>query len=198
MNRMLLGAFYFVLALAGFAVLVLAGMIAFGTSDPPPSLASINSVFEKIDFSDLPAIERIPARGGRSIAFRRWHARPASDPETLVIAIHGSSGSGISLHPLAKALSAEGMEVYAPDISGHGETGRRGDIDYAGQLDDDLEDFVTAIQRLHPGARPMLLGSSSGGGFALHAAASRSGSLFERAVLLCPMLVLLNAQSRIP
>ena len=185
---MLQTLFVLVLALAAGCAGILAGMIVFGKSEPPPPLTSIGSVFDKIDFSDLPRTKKLPARGGGTIAFRHWDARPAGGQETLVMAIHGSSGSGISLHPLAKALAAQGLQVYAPDIRGHGETGRRGDIDYAGQLDGDLEDFVTAIQSRHPGARTVLLGSSAGGGFALHAAASSNGRLFERAVLLAPML----------
>ncbi len=188
MSQVLLYAFFFVLALAGLAVAIVAGMVAFGTSDPPPPLASISSAFEKLDFSDLPEVERVPARNGSSIAFRHWKPAPAGDSPLPVIAIHGSSGSSTSLHALAKALSAEGIEVYAPDIRGHGETGRRGDIDYAGQLDDDLEDFAAAVKRRHPGERAVLLGFSSGGGFALHAAASRLGGSFERVVLLSPML----------
>ncbi len=185
---MLQSALVLVFALAGIGAAIFAGMIVFGTSEPPPSLNSVAAAFDKIDFSDLPSTGKLPARGGGTIAFRHWDTRPASGRETLVIAIHGASGSGISLHPLAKALAAQGLQVYAPDIRGHGETGRRGDIDYTGQLDDDLEDFVTSTQRQHPGARTVLLGLSAGGGYALHAAASRNGSLFERAVLLAPML----------
>jgi non-heme chloroperoxidase len=188
MSHVLVYALYFVLVLAGLVVAVLAGMIAFGTSNPPPVLASINNPFEELDFSDLPAIERVPARDGSSIAFRHWKPASADATPLPVIAIHGSSGSSTSLHVLAKALSAEGMAVYAPDIRGHGETGRRGDIDHAGQLDDDLEDFAAAVRSRHSGKRPVLLGFSSGGGFALHAAASRFGGSFERVVLLSPVL----------
>lgn len=188
MGEPLQSAFVIVFALAGLAVAILIGMIVFGTKSPPPPLTSIGSAFEKLDFSDLPAIERVPARNASLIAFRQWHPEIAGSGGPVVVAVHGSSGSSISLHVLAKALTAEGMQVYAPDIRGHGETGRRGDIDYAGQLDDDLEDFVTAIQGRHPGNRIVLLGYSSGGGFALHAAASPFGGLFERVVLLSPML----------
>ncbi len=185
---MLRSAFVLAIALAGIAGATLIGMIAFGTSDPPPPLASIDGAFEKIDFSDLPVVERVPSRKGGSIAFRQWKPASTDGSGLFIIAIHGSSGSSVSLHAFAKALSQEGMLVYAPDIRGHGETGRRGDIDYAGQLDGDLEDFVTAVQSRHPGKRAVLLGFSSGGGFALHAAASRFGGLFERVVLLSPML----------
>ncbi|MGO8955567.1 MAG: alpha/beta hydrolase [Rhodomicrobium sp.] len=175
------------LVAAGIAGAILAGMIAFGAGAPPPPLASIGSAFETVDFSDLPRVQKVAARSG-TIGFRQWHAPSSGGPATIVIAIHGSAGSSVSLHPLAKALSAQGIQIYAPDIRGHGETGRRGDIDYAGQLDDDLEDFVRAISGRHPGTRIVLAGFSSGGGFALHAAASRLGGTFGRVVLLAPML----------
>jgi alpha-beta hydrolase superfamily lysophospholipase len=80
------------------------------------------------------------------------------------------------------------MPVYAPDIRGHGATGTRGDIDYAGELDDDLADFVAAVRARHPNAKLVLMGFSSGGGYALHVAASPLGKMFSRAVLLSPML----------
>ena len=108
--------------------------------------------------------------------------------ELAVIAIHGSSATSHSLHPLAKALSAEGMTVYAPDIRGHGGTGRRGDIDDAGQLDGDLADLAAAVKARQPAAALVLLGFSSGGGFALHIAGSAAGKMFARTVLLSPML----------
>ncbi len=106
----------------------------------------------------------------------------------MVIAIHGSSAQSASIHPLGKALSAAGIPVYAPDIRGHGDTGTRGDIDYAGQLDDDMADFVAAVRAKHPNAKLVLMGFSSGGGFALHIAASPLGKMFVRTVMLSPML----------
>ncbi len=182
----------FVIVACGLVVAVvvaLAAMIAFGTSKPAPPLASIGEPFKSVDFSDLPAIETIPARRSTPIAFRVWRENPpAPEPALVVIAIHGSSATSSSLHPLAKALSAQGIAVYAPDIRGHGQTGMRGDIDYAGQLDDDLADFVATVAARHPNAKLVLLGFSSGGGYALHAAATPLGKKFERAVLLSPML----------
>ena len=182
----------FALIVGGLVITVivaLGAMLAFGTSKPAPPLASIGEPFKSVDFSDLPPVETIPARHGTPIAFRVWRENPPmSDPALVVIAIHGSSGSSSSLHPLAKALSAQGIAVYAPDIRGHGRTGVRGDIDYAGQLDDDLADFVATVAARHPNAKLVLLGFSSGGGYALHAAATPLGKKFERAVLLSPML----------
>jgi alpha-beta hydrolase superfamily lysophospholipase len=170
-------------------VAALAGMILFGTSTPAPPLASIGEPFTKVDFSDLPAIQTMPAHDGTPIAFRVWREKPPSpDPQLVVIAIHGSSAMSASLHPLARALSADGIPVYAPDIRGHGQTGRRGDIDYPRQLDDDLADLVAAVRARHANAKLVLLGFSSGGGFALHTAATPLGKSFARTVLLSPML----------
>jgi alpha-beta hydrolase superfamily lysophospholipase len=181
-----------VCGLAAGVVAALAGMIAFGTSTPPKPLASIGDPFKTVDFGDLPAEEMVAARRGSPVAFRHWDPpNPGTNPgapERVVIAIHGSSASSSSLHPLAKALRAEGFTVYAPDIRGHGETGQRGDIDHAGQLDDDLADFTAMVKAKHPNARLALLGFSSGGGFALHTAATPLGTAFDRIVLISPFL----------
>jgi non-heme chloroperoxidase len=184
-------------ALAASAA-ALAGMIAFGTSAPPKPLASIGDPFKAVDFGALPALEETPARHGSPIAFRYWDAASPNTPEwaapervtpeRVVIAIHGSTASSSSLLPLAKALQAQGFTVYAPDIRGHGDTGTRGDIDYATELDDDLTDFVAAVKMRHPDAQLALMGFSSGGGFALHAAATPLGAAFARVVLLSPFL----------
>jgi alpha-beta hydrolase superfamily lysophospholipase len=167
--------------------IVLGGMLIFGTASAPPTLTSISKPFDSVDFRDLPPIEKMRSRTGGPISFRQWHSL-ASDPAEIVIAIHGSSASSSGFQPLAKALSAEGMWICAPDMPGHGETGRRGDIDYAGQLDDDLADLVTALRAQYSNAKFILLGFSSGGGFALHIAATPLARSFERIVLLSPML----------
>src|SRR5450432_3722972 len=87
------------------AVAVLAGMIAFGTSAPPPPMASISNPFTRVDFSDVPPITWINARDGTPLAVRVWHAPGVPAEATRVlIAIHGSSAMGQSMHPLAKAL----------------------------------------------------------------------------------------------
>ncbi len=176
-----------VFGLLAAIVCVLAGMIVFGTAAPGPKLASVSNPFEKVDFSDLPPLNTLAVRNHSGIAFRQWKPR-ADDPELALILIHGSAGSSTSLHPLGKALAADGIAVYAPDIRGHGKTGRKGDIDYPQQLDDDLRDFVAMVRDNNPKTRLVLAGFSAGGGFALHAAASPLGHAFERAVLLSPML----------
>ena len=169
-------------------VAILAGMIAFGTSEPPPYLASVGEPFLHVDWSGLPAPQTTPSSGGSPITFRVWPAASPGEPERVVIAIHGSSAHSSSMHPLGKALSAEGITVYAPDIRGHGGTGDRGDIDYPSQLDDDAGDFVAMVRAKHPKAQLVLMGFSSGGGYALHLDGSPLGKMFARTVLISPML----------
>jgi alpha-beta hydrolase superfamily lysophospholipase len=168
-------------------ILGIAAMLVFGTAGRPSTLASLINPLDKIDFSDLPAIETIPARRGGTIAFRRWGVAGSAGDPTLIL-IHGSALSSTSLHPLGKALAAAGIAVYAPDIRGHGNTGRKGDIDYGGQLDDDLADLVAMVKAARPGSQLVLAGFSGGGGFALRSAALPQGGTFERVVLLSPML----------
>src|SRR6202167_4718294 len=142
MNR---GVKIFVIVVVALAVVIaaaLCGMLVFGTSGTPQLLASLGAPFRSVDFSDLPAVQTIVVSNRSPIAYRAWLPSPAaSNPPLVVIAIHGSSAQSASIHPLGKALSAGGIAVFAPDIRGHGGTGVRGDIDYAGELDDDLADF---------------------------------------------------------
>ena len=178
-----------VAALAITIAAALAGMLAFGTGAPPQELTSLAAPFRNVDFRDLPAVQTLKVSKRSPIAYRTWLPNAAaSDPARVVIAIHGSSAQSASMHPLGKALSAEGIPVYAPDIRGHGDTGTRGDIDYAGELDDDMADFTAMVRGKYPNAKLVLTGFSSGGGFALHVAATPLGKSFARAVLLSPML----------
>ena len=189
MNR---GVKIFVIVVVALAVVIaaaLGGMLVFGTSGTPQLLASLGAPFRSVDFSDLPAVQTLAVSSRSPIAYRAWlpSASP-SDPPLVVIAIHGSSAQSASIHPLGKALSADGIAVYAPDIRGHGGTGVRGDIDYAGELDDDLADFTGMVRGKYPNAKLVLMGFSSGGGYALHIAATPLGKSFARTVLLSPML----------
>jgi alpha-beta hydrolase superfamily lysophospholipase len=153
----------------------------------PPELISVSTTARAVDRSDMPGVERFHARDGTELAYRHYPAhRPASGQ--IAIVVHGSSGSSVAVHALAKGLAGRGVETYAPDIRGHGASGTRGDIAYPGQLEDDLSDFVGEIRRSNPTAPLTLIGHSSGGGFALRVAGSPIQNLFVRTVLLAPYL----------
>jgi non-heme chloroperoxidase len=166
-------------------ILALAAMLVFGTAEPPSEMASVTRTAKTIDRSDLPPLSHYTARDGAELAFR---AHPAGVGRVAVL-VHGSVEGGAVMHAVAKTCQAEGVTVYALDMRGHGESGRRGDIDYIGQLDDDLADFIAAAVRPdHPDAIRVLVGFSSGGGFASRIAGGQYGELFNQYVLLSPVL----------
>ncbi len=174
------------LAATGFAALVLGGMIAVPVSRPP-TLAFIADTVRAADRENIPALLYFQARDGSNIAYRHYPPRGPAISRAAVL-IHGSSGSSLAVHPLAKMLAARGVESFVPDIRGHGASGTRGDIGYIGQLEDDLADLVDHIRAAGSTAPLTLVGHSSGGGFALRVAGSSVQQLFRRTVLLSPFL----------
>jgi alpha-beta hydrolase superfamily lysophospholipase len=174
------------LGLVGLATLVLAVMLASPVT-PLPELTSISKAARAVDRSTMPPLSRLSARDGTELAYRHYPARgPASGK--IAILVHGSSGSSVAVHGLADALSAKGIETFAPDLRGHGGSGTRGDIAYIGQLENDMADLVALLRKTAPDQPLTLLGHSSGGGFALRVAGSPIQDLFARTVLLAPYL----------
>lgn len=164
-------------------LLILTLAIAFGGPAVPAPLASIGDPFKAVDFADTPALSRYRARDGQDLAYRHYPA--LGEPLGSVVLVHGSSSSGLGLHPLAKSFAEAGYQTYALDIRGHGDSGTRGTIGYVGQLEDDLVDFMA--QRT-PQGPVTLIGFSAGGGFALRFAGSADQNLFDSYLLMAPLV----------
>ena len=162
-------------------ILVISIMIAIPPADSIPTLESIAAPFRKVDFSGVPDLKYFTSRNGTKLAYREYSKQK---PEYTVVLVHGSSGSSISMHPLAEYLNRQGMHVFVSDIRGHGASGRKGDIDYIGQIEDDMEDFATLVLK---GRKATLVGFSLGGGFVLRFAAGDRQKLFINYILLPPM-----------
>lgn len=169
-----------VAVLACVAALAIA-IAAFAPSTPQP-MRSVSDAFAGLDFGDMPAMQYFTARDGTALAYRAY----PGDPERIVVLIHGSSGTTASMHLVARAIHAKGPTIYALAMRGHDGTGRSGDIDYVGQLDDDVADFMETLGPRTPGQMRTLLGFSSGGGFALRYAGGPYGALFDRLILVSP------------
>ena len=164
------------------AAAALAAIIALSAPKAPPTMTSVSNPFAGVDLSDAPPKQHYTARDGTALAYRAY----PGDPKHIVVLIHGSSGTTASMHLVAKAVAARGATVYALAMRGHDGTGRSGDIDYIGQLDDDVVDFLKTLGPRAPGQTRTLLGFSSGGGFALRFAGSANGALFDRLILVAP------------
>jgi alpha-beta hydrolase superfamily lysophospholipase len=184
--RRFFGALKWSLCGVGAVALLFTALIAAPIPKLPP-LASVSETARAVDRSTMPLVEVFQARDGTGLAYRHYPARAAATGRVAIL-VHGSSGSSTSVHALADALAARGVETYAVDIRGHGASGTRGDIGYVGQLEDDLADVVAIVRKANPTAPLMLIGHSAGGGFALRVAGSPIQGLFARTVLLAPYL----------
>jgi pimeloyl-ACP methyl ester carboxylesterase len=164
---------------------VVASLIVFGTAKQPPPAPAITGPFAAIDDHDLPPLRRYGARDGAQLTFRQY---PGVGRQVAVL-IHGSAGSSRDMHPLALALQAAGVDVLVPDLRGHGWNRPHGDIAYAGQLDDDLADFIAMQKPQFRTSEWTAVGFSSGGGFTLRIAAEAAlGQQFDRYILISPYL----------
>lgn len=183
------------LAGVGVMALVLAAMIAVPVTRPAP-LPFIADAVRDADNQGIPPLLTFRARDGSYISYRRYAANAAQAKPRVAVLVHGSSGSSLAMHPLARALAARGIESFVPDIRGHGASGTHGDIAYIGQLDDDMADFVAHIRSAGVSSPLILVGHSSGGGFSLRVAGSANQALFARTVLLSPMLGINSPSTR--
>ncbi|WP_370401680.1 alpha/beta hydrolase [Sulfitobacter sp. JB4-11] len=129
-------------------------------------------------------LTQVSMRDGFPLQMRDYPG-PGGDAPLLIL-VHGSGWHGMQFDGLARRLSAR-AHVVVPDLRGHGpEPGRRGDIDYLGQYEDDLADLIKATAT--NGQKVVLGGHSSGGGLVVRMAGGPQGALLDGAVLMAPFL----------
>jgi non-heme chloroperoxidase len=181
------------------------GLLVFGlvtalvlVATPEPPMPAPKDVF---DFASLrkaptaidpPSLRRYQARDGERLAFRIYD----STSERILIFIHGSSYHGGGYHALASALALGGVaKVVLPNLRGHYQSGRRrGDVDYIGQLEDDLVDLIKFLRASERLDGPITLGGhSSGGGLAIRFAGGAHAGDVSSYLLLAPIVPLSNA-----
>lgn len=159
------------------------------TQRPGPAKSSDGSGLDFTEtlargLEDVPATTPVQMRDGYALQIRRYGAAGRDVP--LVVMVHGSGWHGMQFHTLASALASE-ADVVVPDLRGHGAApGRRGDVDYIGQYEDDLADLITNQART--GQKVVMVGHSSGGGLVVRMAGGAQGGLMDRAVLLAPFM----------
>ncbi|MCE9687573.1 alpha/beta hydrolase [Shewanella sp. AS16] len=128
----------------------------------------------------------IALRDGSQLFSRVYESKASA---TLVL-LHGSGAESRYLSRIASSLASAGLfRVVTPDLRGHGRNaGRRGDIDYIGQLEHDIEDVLTHLQTKYAGSKIVLGGHSSGGGLALRYVGSGLGKQPSALLLFSPYL----------
>ncbi|WP_158602380.1 alpha/beta hydrolase [Cohnella endophytica] len=110
----------------------------------------------------LPPIQTYEARDGKSLCYRHYEAQS----DKLLILLHGISEDGQYLHPLADFIAKRRLaQVIVPDLRGYGlHPVRRGDVEYVGQHDHDIEDLTQWLKRRNVKYRTLVMGGHSGGG----------------------------------
>ena len=115
---------------------------------------------------------------GTTIAYQRWGG--SGGPS--VVLIHGGAAHSRWWDHIAPLL-AEGREVIAFDLSGHGDSGRRSDYSV-----DVWADEALAVASLAASSHPILIGHSLGGVVALQAAMRAGESLGGIVIVDSPLL----------
>ncbi len=171
-----------------FICTLLVGITAammFGGPKQPVPIPSINQAFKVLDFPDLPVIKHFTARDSTQLGYRAYPPPTGNVIKGSIVLIHGSAANSISMHTLAKSFAQNDYMTYALDMRGHGVSGIKGQIEYIGQLEDDLIDFLQAVQ---PVGKKTLIGFSAGGGFALRFASGPQQKMFAHYLLLSPFI----------
>jgi non-heme chloroperoxidase len=184
-------------ALAGLIVIgLVTALVLVATPEPPISepkdVFNFTSLHKAPTEIDPPSLRRYPARDGEQLAYRIYE----SSSDRILIFIHGSSYHGGGYHALASAISLGGAaKVVLPNLRGHYQSGRRrGDVDYIGQLEDDLDDLIAFLRASEQLRGPITLGGhSSGGGLAIRFAGGAHAADLSSTLLLAPIIPLSNA-----
>lgn len=128
-------------------------------------------------------LQSVPMRDGYDLKVRTYGG---ADNVPLLVLVHGSAWHGLQFDSLASKLAGK-ADVIVPDLRGHGTApGRRGDIDYIGQLEDDLADLISAVAK--PDQPVIMAGHSSGGGLVVRFAGGAHSDMIYGAVLMAPYL----------
>ncbi len=114
----------------------------------------------------------------------------SGNTRTAVILIHGSGSESRYLAYLANALSGNNKPtVITPDLRGHGRNiSNEADVDYIGQLENDIEDIVHYAQKEMGAEKIILAGHSSGGGLVLRYIGNTKLTNVDKAIMISPYL----------
>lgn len=113
-----------------------------------------------------------------------------SESKDIMILIHGSGSDSRYLANIANTIANENIAtVITPDMRGHGRNkGNRGYIDFIGQLENDIEDYIQFSKTNLNANNVILAGHSSGGGFVLRFIGNPKNSKVDKAILIAPYL----------
>ena len=124
---------------------------------------------EKVKPSPALGKETWTSGDGQSFPYTRWGA--SSQPQTVIVAVHGLSGAASDFKPLGEYFTNRSTAVYSYALRGQGNDPREdkiGDIKDPSLWYSDLDTFITLVRAKNPRARLFLYGESLGGLISMH------------------------------
>ena len=123
--------------------------------------------------------DRIKMTDGFGLFYRRW--KTVGEVQSVVVCVHGLGANSEFFANLGEALTKDGIDVYALDLRGFGNSVEpglaRGDTSSFKRHLQDLDEAVTFIRRKHPEKKVFMFGHSLGCSYALWYAANHPDSL---------------------
>lgn len=175
-------------AVGVYLVVGLVGLSPTAADDPPGEVGMFDDV--RSNQRAAPPLQSYRAGDGTILHYRSYMPAVTRASTPVLVLIHGSAYHSAYLSPLARELAEHGgARVYTPDLRGHGPKPlRRGDVDYIGQLEDDLDGFLGRLRADYPQAPVLLGGHSSGGGLVIRYAGGDHRARPDGYLLLAPYI----------
>ncbi|WP_306976662.1 alpha/beta hydrolase [Alkalibacillus salilacus] len=154
--------------------------------EPKDQATDLNFNQMEISEEQVPELETYEARDDIELSYRHY----PSEADQILILLHGSGYHSRYLAPLADHLAETGVAtVYTPNIRGHGPNPEnRGQVNYIGQLEDDLDDLIDGVKTEYPDQEVILGGHSSGGGTVIRYAGGDPEHDFSGYLLMAPYI----------
>lgn len=143
------------------------------TIEPPPGFAG-------------PAVEpgHVVMDDGARLRLARW--TPEGEPWAVIVALHGMNDSRAAFRLAGPWWAEQGIETWAIDQRGFGESPGRGVWAGEARMVEDLRTTVALARARHPDAVIAVAGESMGGAVAIAAFASDGPPDADRLILLAP------------
>jgi alpha-beta hydrolase superfamily lysophospholipase len=135
-----------------------------------------------VDSAD--AVGELITDDGLVLPLRVW--RTAEAPKAVMLALHGFNDYSRAFDLPAPVFAAAGIQVYAYDQRGFGETAHPGLWAGSERLAADLRTAVALLRRRHPERPLILLGESMGGAVVLYAGSQAPPLDVDAVVLVAP------------
>lgn len=135
--------------------------------------------------STPPAVQNFEARDRALVGYRLYRSNKPTT--TKLYLVHSEAWDELEFAGLASGLAnASAADVLTLDLRGHGENPvRRGDLNYEGQLEDDLADLIAKTAR--PSDIVVVGGHSTGASVAARLATGPAGARVKGLVVIAPL-----------